>query len=331
MYYSLNLFYRKGSSNQNADTLSKCPAFTFNEGGTTVAGQQTLLRKEQWVEISAMQLDDDDYEEISIGALAVEQLLPEAKERIREKAMLDEDYIALGSQLSSSGKIDEPFEVKDDLLCWKNRLYVPKGLRRRVRDSEREVAGHFGRECTMELLTQNFYCSNMETDVTKYCNECDNCHWTKAPRHARHGLLHPLEMACKPWTHVSTDFITDLLESEGATLILVVVDRFTKMPHFVPVKKKDSPTMARTYLENVWKYHGFPEDVVSDRDGTFTGQFFTDLYNYLGIKRSMSIAYHPQSDGQMERINQVIESYLRSYCNYEQNDCASMLAMAEYA
>jgi len=103
------------------------------------------------------------------------------------------------------------------------------------------------------------------------------------------------------------------------------------MAHFVPIKRKDSPTVARAYLEKVWKYHGFPEDVVSDRDTTFTGSFFTDQYNYLGIKRSMSMAYHPQMDGQTERINQVIDSYLRSNCNYEQNDWASMLAMAKHA
>jgi transposase InsO family protein len=84
-------------------------------------------------------------------------------------------------------------------------------------------------------------------------------------------------------------------------------------------------------MENVWGYHGFPEDVISDRDTTFTGSFFTDLYNYLGINRSISTAYHPQTDGQTERINQVFESYLRSYCNFEWNDCAAMLAMAEYA
>jgi len=138
-------------------------------------------------------------------------------------------------------------------------------------------------------------------------------------------------MACKPWMHISTDFITDLPELEGATMILVVVDRFTKMAHFVPIKKKDSPTVAQADLENIWKYHGFPEDVVSDRDGTFTGQYSMDLYDNLGIKRSMSTAYHPQSDGQTEGINQVIESYLWSYCDYEQNDWPSMLAIAEYA
>jgi hypothetical protein len=113
-------------------------------------------------------------------------------------------------------------------------------------------------------------------------------------------------------------------------MILVVVDRITKMAHFIPTKKNDSPTVTRAYLDNVWKYLGFPEGVVSDRDGTITGQFFPDLYDYLGIKRSMSTAYQLQTDGQTDRINQVIEIYLRSYCNYQQNNWGAMLAMAEY-
>jgi len=114
-------------------------------------------------------------------------------------------------------------------------------------------------------------------------------------------------------------------------MVLVVVDHFTKMAHIIPIKKKDSPMVARAYLENVLKYHGFPEEVVSDQDGTFTGQYFTDLCQNLGIKKSMSNAFRPESDGKTEHINQVIETYLRSHCNYEQNDWASMLAMAEYA
>jgi transposase InsO family protein len=285
------------------------------------------------VEIGAMQINENDQEQIFIGALAIEQLLPEAKERIKEKALLDEEYVSSCKQRSKGAISDEHYAIKDNLLCWKNRLSVPKGLRKRRMESEHDskVAGHFGRERTMEMLTRNFCWPRVEDDVRSYCNECDNCQRTKAPRHTKHRLLHPLELACKPWTHISTDFITDLPESEGATMILVVVDRFTKMAHFIPISKKDSPTVARTYFENIWKYHGFPEDVVSDRDGTFTGQIFTDLYNYLGIKRSMSTAYHPQTDGKTERINQVIKSYLRSYCNYEQNDWASMLTMAECA
>jgi len=155
----------------------------------------------------------------------------------------------------------------------------------------------------MELGSRNFYWPKMEDDVRKYCNECDNCQRTKAPRHAKHGLLHPLELASKPWTHISTDFITDLPESQEYKNILVVVDRFTKMAHFIPIINREATEVARAYLNGVWKYHGIPEDIVSDRDATFTGQYIANLYDYLGIKRSMSTAYHPQTDGQTERMN----------------------------
>jgi len=183
----------------------------------------------------------------------------------------------------------------------------------------------------MALISRNFYWPKMEDDVREYCSSYDICQKIKSPRHAKHGLLHPLELPSKPWTHVLTDFITDLPLSSGVTKILVVVDRFTKMAHFIPIDEKDSPTVAKGSLNNVWKYHGFPEDIVSDRAGTFTGQYFTDLYDYLGIKRSMSTAFHPQTDGQTERMNQLIEAHIRAYCNFEQNDWAEMLPMAEYA
>jgi len=292
--YNFQILYRIGSANVKADTLSRCPEFTSTEGGTTSATQQTLLDKDQWLEVGAMDISNE-YETIQIAAIDVDQLLPEAKERIKEKALLDDKYRDLYKQISSGGNIDGNFAIVNELLCCKNRVYVAEGLRQRVMQSEHDskVAGHFGRERTLELLSRNFYWTTMERDVRKYCSECHNCQRTNASRHAKHGLLHPLELACKPCTHISTDFITNLPESEGATIILVVVNRFTKMAHFIPIKKKDSPTVATAYLENVWKYHGFPEDAVSDRESTFTGGFFTDLYNYLGIKRSMSTACHP--------------------------------------
>jgi hypothetical protein len=92
-------------------------------------------------------------------------------------------------------------------------------------------------------------------------------------------------------------------------MILVVLARFTNMAHFIPIKKNDSPSVASACLDHVWKYHGFPKDVISDRDSTFAGSWFMDLYNYLGIKLGMSTAYHPQIPRQTEPINQVIESY----------------------
>jgi hypothetical protein len=137
-----------------------------------------------------MTLENDDYEEINIGGIAVEQLLPEAKERIMEKALLDEDYVKMCKQLSCGRKIDKHFEIQEELLGWKNRLSIPKGLRKRILDSENDskAAGHFGQERTMELNTRNFFWPQMEMDVRKYCNKCDNCGRTKVPRHAKHGL-----------------------------------------------------------------------------------------------------------------------------------------------
>jgi len=250
-----------------------------------------------------MELDfEHNFKLIQISAFEVELPLPEAKDRIKDKAMVNNRYRELNKHVVAEGNINKGFSIIDDLLCWKNRIYVPKGLQQQIIKSEPDskIAGHFGRERTLELITRTFYWTNMQRDIQKYCSERDICQRMKPSRHAKHGLLHPLELACKPWMHISTDFITDLPESEGAMVILLVIDRFTKMAHCIPLKKKDSPTVARAYFEYVWKYHGFPEDIVSDRDSTFTGSFFMDLYDYLEIQRSMSTAYHPQTDSETE-------------------------------
>jgi len=122
---NFNLFYPKGSFNVKADTLSRCQAFTSSEGSTTAAGQQTLFSKEQWLQEGDMQLDNDDIEVIRIGAMEVEQLLPGAKEHNNEKALLDEDYMAIYNQLSSGETIDKGYVIQDDSICWKNTVYAP--------------------------------------------------------------------------------------------------------------------------------------------------------------------------------------------------------------
>jgi len=331
--YLFTILYRKGSQNLKADILSRCPAYTSGVGGTTAIVDKTMLGPDQWLEIRAMEIDDDGYETVEIGAMEIAKMDQAQKESLKQEALQDEEYKALCKATVKGENISKDYSIDQDLLCWKGRVYAPKPTRKRIMKSEHDskIAGHVGRDRTMELISRNFYWPKMEEDVREYCSNCDICQRTKSPRHAKHGLLHPLELPLKPWTHLSMDFITDLPLSSGGTKILVVVDRFTKMAHYIPIDKKDTPTVARAYLNNVWKYHGFPEDVVSDRDGTFTGQYFTDIYDYLGIKRSMSTAFHPRTDGQTEQMNQVIEAYLRAYCNFEQNDWEQVLPMAEYA
>jgi len=116
--YNFQILYRKGSANVKADILSRCPEFTSREGGTTSATQQTIVDKRQWLEVGAMDLDaNNEYETVQISAIDVEQLLPKAKERIKEKAMLDEKYRDLCKQVSSGGNIDGNFTLANELLC----------------------------------------------------------------------------------------------------------------------------------------------------------------------------------------------------------------------
>jgi len=129
------------------------------------------------------------------------------------------------------------------------------------------------------------------------------------------------------------DFITDLPESDGCDQLWVVVDRFTKMAHFIPLLKdgKKTEDLARIFGKEIWRHHGLPRDIVSDRDSRFTSKTWKVFLATLGIKPRMSTAFHPQTDGQTERVNQTIEAYLRPFVNQEMTDWVELLPIAEYA
>jgi hypothetical protein len=132
------------------------------------------------------------------------------------------------------------------------------------------------------------------------------------------------------------DFVTDLPPSKrrgkAYDSILVVVDRYTKMARYIPVRKTiDAAQLADTLVSKVIKLHGSPESIVTDRGSVFTAKFWSALCYHLNIKRRLSTAFHPQTDGQTERQNQTLEQYLRGYVNYQQDDWAKLLPMAEFA
>ncbi|XP_054826969.1 uncharacterized protein LOC129324030 [Eublepharis macularius] len=146
------------------------------------------------------------------------------------------------------------------------------------------------------------------------------------------GLLHPLPTPTGPWRTISMDFITDLPCSKGHTCILVVVDLFTKMAHFIPCS--GPPTAQETahlYLQHVFRLHGRPDHIISDRGVQFTSRFWRALHSLLGTQVHLSSAHHPQSDGQTERINATLEQYLRCYTNHQQDDWLALLPLAEFA
>jgi chemotaxis protein CheY-P-specific phosphatase CheC len=187
---------------------------------------------------------------------------------------------------------------------------------------------------THELLSCNYWFPGMLSYIKSYINTCDVCSRGKAPRHAKHGELTPLPVPSGPWKSVSCDLITDLPPSgpEQFDTVLVFVDRFTKMAHFIPCHKStDAPEFANMYLTHIIRLHGISESIVSDRGSIFTSHFWTSLSSLMGLKRKLSTAFHPQTDGQTERMNQTLEQYLRIYCNYQQDDWSNLLALTEFS
>jgi len=121
----------------------------------------------------------------------------------------------------------------------------------------------------------------------------------------------------KPWMHISADFITKLPLAQEYNVILVVVDRLIKMVHFIPTTEKTLVEgLARLFRDNVWKLHSLLESIISDRGPQFVAGLMRELNRILGIESKLSMAFHPQTDGQTERVNQKLEQYLRMFIDH---------------
>ena len=145
------------------------------------------------------------------------------------------------------------------------------------------------------------------------------------------GKLMPNSIPEKPWSHILVDFITKLPLVQGYNSILVVVDRLTKMVHFIPTTEKTSAKgLARLFRDNMWKLHGLPKSVISDRGPQFAAGLMRELNKMLGIESKMSTVFYSQIDRQTERINQELEQYLRMFIDYRQEQWLDWLGMAEF-
>jgi transposase InsO family protein len=160
---------------------------------------------------------------------------------------------------------------------------------------------------------------------------CDTCSRGKVARHRPYGLLHPLLVPKGPWLLLSMDFITDLPLVNGKDSIFVIVNRLKKMAHFIPCTKIiTGEETTKLFLDNIFRIYGLPNDIVSDSETQFTSNFWRGLFQLFGIKVNLSTAYHPQTDGQTERVNQILEQYLRCIVNFQQDDWADLLPLAEF-
>ncbi|KAE9033479.1 hypothetical protein PR001_g10138 [Phytophthora rubi] len=264
-------------------------------------------------------------------------------ELIREAYADDDDLAGLVEALSAPNKAVEltarqrsrmhRYSVVEGLLYYQ----VDEGdenLRQRVlyEAHDTPLSGHLGREKTYTSVARNFWWVHMYKWVRKYVQTCETCQRVKPVPSASAPLMSlPVPADC--WRSVSMDFIFEVpADARGHTGILVFVCRLSKMVRLAAVRKSvTAPQAAQLFVDNVFRNHGLPEDFVSDRDPRFVSHFWQHLFRLLGTRLDMSTANHPQTDGQTERVNLVLEDILRSVCAAEPTKWSTLIPQVEFA
>lgn len=215
-----------------------------------------------------------------------------------------------------------------------NRLYVPSELKGPVIHwvHASKVSCHPGVRRMLFRIQERFWWPAIRKDVEDYVAACPICTQNKHSNAPPAGLLQPLPVPRRPWSDISLDFVTGLPPSEGNTTILTVVDRFSKMVKFIALPKLPSAKeTAEVILNHVFRVHGFPRNVLSDRGPQFVARFWKAFCQLLGATVSLTSGYHPQTNGQAERLNQELETGLRCLSSQNPSSWSKMLIWIEYA
>ncbi|XP_057443382.1 uncharacterized protein LOC130735376 [Lotus japonicus] len=225
--------------------------------------------------------------------------------------------------------------VHNGFLFKENRLCVPKSSIRELLVKESHAGGlmgHFGVQKTLETLQEHFYWPKMKHDVIKFCEHCIVCKKAKS-KVMPHGLYTSLPIPEYPWVDLSMDFVLGLPRTKnGKDSIFVVVDRFSKMAHFIPCRKADDAChVADLFFKEVVRLHGMPRSIVSDRDTKFLSHFWRTLWGKLGTKLLFSTTCHPQTDGQTEVVNRTLGTLLRTVLKANLKAWEACLPHVEFA
>jgi len=234
-------------------------------------------------------------------------------------------------------RLPKSITQQDGLWYKKHMVIIPnaRALRESILRSAHEhpLSGHIGADRTLHQIRRNFWWPNVYRDTWEFVRTCDSCQRNKASNKAPAGLLRPLPIPTRRWQSVSMDFIVELPKTaSGHNAIIVFVDRLSKMTHFAKTTTDvTSQELATLFCDNVVRLHGIPTEIISDRGPQFISEFWTCLCKHLKIQKAMSTAYHPQTDGQTERMNRVLEDMLRHYISPSCDNWDEFLFAAEFA
>lgn len=302
--FNFRIEYIKGEQNDRADALSRNPAYVPE--GCRFEKSPRLILEEKVFQVNSVDSDVNFTQRLAkvpAGEAAALRENPDAKE-------------------------------KRGIWFRGKQRYVPKEMRMEVLRAchDNILAGHFGVRKTQHLVQREFWWPGWRKDVKLYVESCHTCSRSKRSTHKPYGLLQPLPVPEGPWKSITMDFIVELPKSNGMTTIMTIVDRYSKMARFVALPKiPTAEETAKLVIKEVVRHFGTPTQVISDRGAQFTSKFWKQFLRKLGCQVSLSTAFHPQTDGQSERMNQTVEQYLRCFCNYRQDDWEELLPTAEFA
>jgi hypothetical protein len=293
-----HIVYKAGSSNQVADALSQRPPEVSQLSALSVCAPSWTADIIQ------------DYSKDSVT----------------------QDILA---KLSVAKEVVPHFTLSDELLTFENRVWIGYNpllqLQTLAALHATPVGGHSGFPVTYRRIKQLFAWKNMKQAIKDYVSQCQVCQQAKPDRSKYAGLLQPLPVPTAAWQMVTMDFFEGLPRSHNKNSIMVVVDKLTKYSHFIPLAHPFTAGMvAKAFFDNIYKLHGLHDSIISDRDKIFTSNLWRELFKMLKVSLSMSSSYHPQSDGQTERMNQCMETFLRCYVHACPSKWLDWLRHAEY-